>query len=126
MLGDPALLWDRFGLFSPFTSLALAPVDAVYSIKKKNPRIPFYGLPGTGLNGGVILMNLTRLRALPGGGFTGTVRSIWDEYKGNLPFPDQESLTWWARSRHISSNLSPVSGTSSSGSAGQNLALLLV
>ena len=92
LLGDPALLWDRFGLFSPFTSLALAPVDAVYSIKKENPRIPFYGLPGTGLNSGVMLMNLTRLRALPGGGFTGTVRSIWDEYKGNLPFPDQDII----------------------------------
>ena len=92
MLGDPALLWERFELFSPFTALALAPVDAVYNIQKNNPRIPYYGLPGTGLNTGVILMNLTRLRALPGGSFTGAVRSIWDQYKGNLPFPDQDII----------------------------------
>ena len=92
MLGDPALLWERFELFSPFTALALAPVDAVYNVQKENPRIPYYGLPGTGLNTGVILMNLTRLRALPGGSFTGAVRSIWDQYKGNLPFPDQDII----------------------------------
>ena len=92
MLGDPALLWERFELFSPFTALALAPVDAVYNVQKNNPRIPYYGLPGTGLNTGVILMNLTRLRALPGGSFTGAVRSIWDQYKGNLPFPDQDII----------------------------------
>ena len=91
MLGDPALLWDRFELFSPFTALALAPVDAVYNVQ--NPRIPYYGLPGTGLNAGVILMNLTRLRALPGGSFTGAVRSIWDKYGDqNLFYADQDII----------------------------------
>ena len=92
MLGDPALLWDRFELFSPFTALALAPVDAMYNVQKNNPRIPYYGLPGVGLNSGVFLMNLTRLRALPGGGFTGAVRAIWDQYKGNLVFGDQDVI----------------------------------
>ena len=92
MLGDPALLWDRFKLFSPFTALALAPVDATYRMKKENQRIPFYGLPQVGLNGGVALMNLTRLRALSGGGFIGAVRSIWNEYKGNLQFAEQDIL----------------------------------
>ena len=64
----------------------------MYTVKKENPRIPFYGLPGTGLNSGVVLMNLTRLRALPGGSFTGTVRSIWDEYKGKLVYADQDFI----------------------------------
>ena len=93
MLGDPALLWDRFKLFSPFTALALAPVDASYRMKKGKQRIPFYGLPQAGLNSGVILMNLTRLRALSGAGFTGTVRYIWNEWgKENLPYPEMDML----------------------------------
>ena len=104
----------RFQLFSPFTALALAPVEAHYSVVKvisHSPRctpplfaqillyispvctnhiahtlfaqiilhtpclhksyctpplfaqakpLPYYGPPGSGLNGGVALMNLTR------------------------------------------------------------------
>jgi len=91
LLEDPALLWDRFQLFSPFTALALAPVEAHYSTTKAHP-LPYYGPPGSGLNGGVALMNLTRLRALPGGGFTEAVRYIWERHKGNLPLADQDIL----------------------------------
>jgi len=91
LLDDPALLWDRFQLFSPFTALALAPVEAHYSVVKAKP-LPYYGPPGSGLNGGVALMNLTRLRALPGGGFTEAVRYIWERHKGNLPLADQDIL----------------------------------
>ena len=28
---DPAILWDRFNLFTPFTAMAVAPVEAHYS-----------------------------------------------------------------------------------------------
>ena len=67
--------WNRFRLFTPFTAMAIAPVEAHYSrdlvgdshhrqklleffLQKTN--IPYYGLPGLGLNAGVALMNLTR------------------------------------------------------------------
>ena len=92
LMGDPAQLWDRFQLFTPFTALALATVDKEYSFKKSNNRHLYYGLPQNGLNSGVVLMNLTRLRALPGGGFTGTIRAIWDEHKESVPYGDQDIL----------------------------------
>ena len=31
VLQDPALLWDEFKLFTPFTAMAVAPVEAHYS-----------------------------------------------------------------------------------------------
>lgn len=31
VLQDPAILWDRFKLFTPFTAIAVAPVEAHYS-----------------------------------------------------------------------------------------------
>ena len=31
VLQDPAILWDRFKLFTPFTAMAVAPVEAHYS-----------------------------------------------------------------------------------------------
>ena len=31
VLQDPAILWDRFKLFTPFTAIASAPVEAHYS-----------------------------------------------------------------------------------------------
>lgn len=36
--------------------------------------VPYFGPPGVGLNGGVMLMNLTRMRGMSGGGFAGAVR----------------------------------------------------
>ena len=38
--------------------------------------LPYYGPPGVGLNAGVIMMNLTRMRRMAGGGFIGSVRSV--------------------------------------------------
>ena len=99
VLQDPALLWDEFKLFTPFTAMAVAPVEAHYSREmvsseqnnrrgkcickisatshfakkllktvsvlhilhrpQKQP-VPYFGIPGLGLNAGVALMNLTR------------------------------------------------------------------
>jgi len=114
LLRDPAVLWDRFNLFSPFTAMAVAPVEAHYSVDlvfRPNPSaglprptpspgpphpqahpIPYYGLPGLGLNAGVALMNLTRLRELPGGGFTEISRYIWEKYREKLTLADQDVL----------------------------------
>lgn len=91
LLRDPAVLWDRFNLFSPFTAMAVAPVEAHYSVNLAHP-IPYYGLPGLGLNAGVALMNLTRLRELPGGGFTEISRYIWEKYREKLTLADQDVL----------------------------------
>lgn len=87
-LRDPAILWNRFRLFTPFTAIALAPVEAHYS----RSRLPYFGLPGLGANAGVMLMNLTRLRNLPGGGFSEVVRHIWLKHGYALSLADQDLL----------------------------------
>jgi len=90
-LQDPAILWDRFNLFTPFTAMAVAPVEAHYSREMKES-LPYFGVPGLGLNAGVALMNLTRLRDLPGGGFTEISRYIWQKHRLKLTLADQDVL----------------------------------
>ena len=51
----------------------MAATENIYSLVNKNV-LPYFGPPGVGLNGGVMLMNLTRMRRMSGGGFTGAVR----------------------------------------------------
>ena len=64
-------LWSFFKQFNSAQVMGLAAVEFSYST---NFDIPHFGPPGVGLNAGVILMNLTRMRDMSGGGFTGTVR----------------------------------------------------
>ena len=70
-------------------------------------KVKYFGLPGVGLNAGVALLNLTRwtpavalysdtivtirLRDLPGGGFSETVRYIWEK-QPRLSLADQVSI----------------------------------
>ena len=49
----------------------MAPTENIYHTVQN---LPFYGPPGVGLNAGVMLMNLTRMRNMAGGGFTGSIR----------------------------------------------------
>ena len=56
------------------------------------PNLLSYGPPGVGLNPGVILMNLTRMRAMSGGGFAGSVRWTLNKYRDVLYFADQDIL----------------------------------
>ena len=49
----------------------MAPTENIYNTVET---IPYYGPPGVGLNAGVIMMNLTRMRYMAGGGFTGSIR----------------------------------------------------
>jgi len=91
VLQDPAILWDRFKLFTPFTAMAVAPVEAHYS-REMRDSVPYFGVPGLGINAGLALMNLTRLRDLPGGGFTEISRFIWQKYRLKLKLADQDVL----------------------------------
>lgn len=55
-----------------------------------NPRqTHFYG--PTGLNAGVILMNVTRMKSFPGGWEAASMRA-WDEYEDLLIYHDQDVL----------------------------------
>ena len=47
---------------------------------------------GVGLNAGVMLVNVTRMRRMSGGGFTGAVRWITSRYRDHLYFADQDIL----------------------------------
>ena len=51
--------------------MGMAAVENVYSVMEE---LPSFGPPGVGLNAGVIMMNITRMRGLSGGGLTGAVR----------------------------------------------------
>jgi lipopolysaccharide biosynthesis glycosyltransferase len=64
-------LWSFFSKFNSAQVMALSAVEFSYG---RNYEIPHFGPPGVGLNAGVILMNLTRMRDMSGGGFTGSVR----------------------------------------------------
>ena len=64
-------LWSFFSKFNSAQVMALSAVELSYG---RNYEIPHFGPPGVGLNAGVILMNLTRMRDMSGGGFTGSVR----------------------------------------------------
>ena len=54
----------------------MSPTENIYNTVED---LPYYGPPGVGLNAGVIMMNLTRMRHMPGGGFTGSVRWVRDD-----------------------------------------------
>ena len=71
ILDDLQNLWNYFHDFNSAQVAGMAAVEFSYS---KNLVIPHYGPPGVGLNAGVILMNLTRMREMSGKGFTGAVR----------------------------------------------------
>ena len=64
-------LWS---FFSQFTSAQVMGMAATENYYGKVTNIPYFGPPGVGLNGGVALINLTRMREMSGGGFTGSVR----------------------------------------------------
>ena len=65
----------------------MSPTENIYNTVED---LPYYGPPGVGLNAGVIMMNLTRMRMMSGGGFTGAVKWVVGKYRDNLHFADQE------------------------------------
>jgi hypothetical protein len=53
------------------------------------PQVPYYG--ETGLNAGIMHMDLTRMRALPDG-WTGATMAMHDKYKARIKLADQDIL----------------------------------
>ena len=70
-MDDIQNLQNHFTAFNPSQLVGMAAVEPHYS---NVDHVDHYGPPGVGLNAGVILMNLTRMRLMSGGGFTGAVR----------------------------------------------------
>ena len=66
-------LWNYFSKFNSAQIMGMAATETTL-YNRKNSNLPHFGPPGVGLNAGVILMNLTRMRRMSGGGFTGSVR----------------------------------------------------
>ena len=53
-------------------------------------QIPFYG--STGLNAGVMHMNLTRMKQFPDGGWVQANMNVFDKYKKDIVLADQDIL----------------------------------
>ena len=64
-------LWNYFSKFTSSQVMGMAATENIYN---RVESFPYFGPPGVGLNAGVILMNLTRMREMSGGGLTGSVR----------------------------------------------------
>ncbi|CAL4125025.1 unnamed protein product [Meganyctiphanes norvegica] len=62
-------------------------MDTVYSVGRG---LPFLGR--SGLNSGVMLMNLARLRSIPGGGFTNITKNLYLQYKNKIGLGDQDII----------------------------------
>jgi len=82
-------LWNYFRHFSSAQLVGMAATENIYNEVKN---LPYYGPPGVGLNGGVMLLNLTRMRAMSGAGFTGSVRWVYSKYQSLLWRADQDIL----------------------------------
>ena len=78
LMDDIKGLWEHFRQFSPSQVMGMAATENIYSTVEN---LPYFGPPGVGLNAGVIMMNLTRMRRMAGGGFIGSVRSVLDSLK---------------------------------------------
>ena len=89
VMDDIGKLWQFFDKFDSQQMAALAPLDTHYSNVKN---MPYYGAVGVGLNAGIMLFNLTRMRNMIGGGFTEAVRFTWQTYKQEIKLMEQDVL----------------------------------
>jgi len=84
----PEDLWSFFDDFSPSHIAAMAGGGGDFYRSEKN-KVPYYG--ERGLNSGILLMHLDRMRAIPGW-WLGTTIAIHDEYKERTRVGDQDIL----------------------------------
>ena len=98
-MDDIKNLQDHFTQFNPSQMMGMAAVEPHYG---NVHHVDHYGPPGIGLNAGVILMNLTRMRLMSGGGFTGTVRqdylgrhSAWRACVSGTSSPSTRTTSPW-------------------------------
>lgn len=89
VMDDITNLWNNFHKFDSAQMAALAPVESHYS---NVHNFPYYGPVGMGLNAGVILLNMTRMRRMVGGGFTEAIRVVWHKYADKLHLAEQDML----------------------------------
>ncbi|XP_033108903.1 glucoside xylosyltransferase 1-like [Anneissia japonica] len=82
-------IWSFFKEFNSTQLAALAPEHEIKNIGWYNrfARHPYYGM--TGLNSGVMLMNLTRMRSF---GWTEKIVPIYREYKLKITWGDQDLI----------------------------------
>ncbi|XP_071955139.1 glucoside xylosyltransferase 1-like [Antedon mediterranea] len=82
-------IWSFFKEFNATQIAALTPEHEIKNIGWYNrfARHPYYGM--TGLNSGVMLMNLTRMRAF---GWTQKIVPIYREYKMKITWGDQDLI----------------------------------
>ncbi|XP_037783291.1 glucoside xylosyltransferase 2-like [Penaeus monodon] len=87
-LRPPEDLWAEFRKFNDKQVAAMAP--CLYHYGSTRNKIPFYG--SSGLNAGIMHMNLTRLKSFPGGGWTPAVMKVFDNFKQRIKLADQDML----------------------------------
>ncbi|RXG56063.1 Glucoside xylosyltransferase 1 [Armadillidium vulgare] len=83
-LKSPEILWEEFAFFNSDQLSGLSPSLYLYH-RRRN--FPVYGK--SGLNAGVWMMNLTRIRSIPGG-WTNTILKIASHYERKLKHFDQD------------------------------------
>lgn len=88
-LSSPTEVWSYFDRFNASQIAAMAPEHEDQSVGWYNrfSRHPFY--PPLGVNSGVMLMNLTRMRAF---NWTARILPIFAEYKMKLVWGDQDII----------------------------------
>ena len=77
LMDDIKNLHDHLKLFSPAQVMGMAAVEPDYGNMN---HVKHFGPPGVGVNAGVALMNLTRMRLMSGGGFRAAVRLSSKKY----------------------------------------------
>ncbi|CAG0900400.1 unnamed protein product [Darwinula stevensoni] len=86
-------LWVQFETMSPWSFIGatkeLEDFEGYSHYRKPNTPFPFYG--PTGINTGVLLMNLTRMRSL-GPAWSSEISSIYETFKGQFTLGDQDIL----------------------------------
>ncbi|XP_071538508.1 glucoside xylosyltransferase 2-like [Panulirus ornatus] len=87
-LRPPEQLWGEFHRFDDVQVAAMAP--CLYHYGGRKNKVPFYGK--TGLNAGIMHMNLTRMKNFPDGGWTAANMKVFDKYKKKLRLADQDIL----------------------------------
>ncbi|XP_068202667.1 glucoside xylosyltransferase 2-like [Palaemon carinicauda] len=87
-LRPPDELWGLFERFDNKQVAAMAP--CLYHYGTSRNKIPFYGT--SGLNAGVMHLNLTRLSDFPGGGWIPANMAAFDQYKKIIKLADQDIL----------------------------------
>ncbi|CAL4123450.1 unnamed protein product, partial [Meganyctiphanes norvegica] len=84
----PEDLWNEFVNFAPDHVMGIS--TEAYWYKSSENKVPYYGK--NGLNAGLILMNLTRLRHFPGEDWTQASMNILDQFKNDLKLGDQDII----------------------------------